>query len=352
MRPTHRSWPALLLGLLAGPATAGTTPQVVASILPLQSIAAAVLGETGTPELLIEPGTSPHATSLKPSQAGMLDQADLVLWVGPSIETFLERPIAALSDDAHVVALATEPGIELLPYREGPIFAENEGEDGHEHADDHGHADEHEKEHDHGHDDEHVEGDDHADAHGHDDHGHDDGHGHDHNGPDAHFWLSPTNARVVAGIIARQLGELDPTNAAVYKANAEAFDQSLDAVEAEIREIVEPLHGQPFIVFHDAYHAFEHHFGIEAAGAVHVTPELQPGAARVAEIHEAIAETGAVCVFSEPQFEPRLVATLIEGTGAGTGTLDPIGTDIEPGPDAYPQLLLGLARGLEDCLGG
>lgn len=350
MPPVSRSWPALLLGLLAGPATAQTSPQVVASILPLHSIAAAVMGETGTPELLLEPGTSPHATSLKPSQAGMLDQANLVLWVGPSIETFLERPIAALSDDAHVVAFAAEPGIELLPYREGPIFAEHEGEDGHEHADDHGH--EHEEEHDHAHADEHDD----DDAHGHDDHGHDDGHdhdhGHDHSGPDAHAWLSPANARVMAGIIARELGELDPTNAAAYAANAEAFDRSLDAVEAEIREIVEPLRGRPFIVFHDAYHGFEHHFGIEAAGAVHVTPELQPGAARVAEIREAIAETGAVCVFTEPQFEPRLVATLIEGTGAGTGTLDPIGTDLEPGPDAYPQLLLGLARGLEDCLGG
>ncbi len=341
MRPTLHAWPALLLGLLAAPATAEMPPRVVASILPLEGIAAAVMGEIGAPELLLEPGTSPHATSLKPSQASMLDEADLVLWVGPDLETFLERPIEALGGDAHVIALAEEPGVELLPYREGPVFAEHEaGEDDHEHADEHEH------------DDEHAEGDDQTGGQGHDAHAHDDGHGHDHGGLDAHIWLSPANARVMAGVIARELGELDPANAVLYRTNADAFEQSLDAVEEEIREIIEPLRDRPFIVFHDAYHGFEHHFGIEAAGAVHVTPDLQPGAARVAEIRDAIAETGAVCVFAEPQFEPRLVATLIEGTGARTGTLDPIGSDLEPGPEAYPQLLLGLARGLQACLGG
>ncbi|MEZ5861908.1 MAG: zinc ABC transporter substrate-binding protein [Geminicoccaceae bacterium] len=328
MRPALRPSLVSLSLLLAGPAAAAEPPQVVASILPIQSIAASVMGDRGTPRLLLEPGTSPHAASLKPSQAAMLDGADLVLWVGPELEAFLERPLEALGGDARVIALAATPGIERLPYREGPIFDEAG-----EHANDHAHAAGHE------HGDEH----DHADE-------HDDGH---HHGTlDAHIWLSPENARVMAGRIARELGELDPENAGLYAANAEAFDRSLDAVEAEIRTMVEPLRGRPFIVFHDAYHGFEHHFDIEAAGAVHVTPDVQPGAARVAELRSAITETGAVCVFTEPQFEPRLVATLIEGTKAGTGTLDPLGTDLEPGPDAYPELLLGLARGLEECLGG
>ncbi len=280
-------------------AGAAPVPRVVATILPLQSIAAAVMVGVGEPVLLLDPGTSPHAASLRPSQAVLLEEADLILWVGPDLEAFMVGPLAALGGGAHKLALAGIGGIERQDLREGPLF---EGE------------------------------------------------AHDHAGGDPHVWLSPANARVMARAIAAALGAIDPAHAALYNANTAAFETALDATEGEVEALLAPVRGRPFIVFHDAYHAFEHHFGMEAQGAVQLSPERQPGAARIALIRERIEASGALCVFSEPQLEPRLVATLVEGTKARIGTLDPLGVTLQPGPEAYHRLLLDLARNLAACL--
>ena len=300
--------------LVAGRASAA--PEVLASTLPVAGIAAAIMDGVGEPELLLEPGASPHAYSLRPSQARALATADLILWIGPEMERFLVRPLDALGPDAQQLSLIAQEGIELLPFREGAWFDAD---------DDHGH--------DHGHD--------------HDDH---DDHGHE--AIDAHIWLSPANGRVMAAGIAEALAGLDPANASLYADNLERFDASLDDVEREIDAVLQPVRGRPFVVFHDAYRYFEEPFDIAAAGAVHVNPDVQPGAARVALIQERIAALEAVCVFAEPQFEPRLIETLVEDTDARVGVLDPLGGAVAPGPDAYGQLLLDLATSLADCLEG
>ena len=346
-------------------AEAGEAPDVVASILPIGSIAAAVMEGVGEPVVLLEPGASPHAYSLRPTQAQALNDADVIFWVGPDLEAFLTRPLAALGGNARQVELAALGEIELLPYREGAMFDDHGHDHGdHAHArddhghDDHGHAhDDHGHEHDdHGHDhDDH--GHDHDDhGHAHDDHGHDhddhahDDHAHQHGEMDAHIWLSPANARIIADAMASTLADVDPDQAEQYAANAGRFAERLDAVEAEIEAILEPVRGRPFIVFHDAYHYFERDFDFYAAGAIHLNPEVPPGAARVAEIQARIGALDAACVFAEPQFQPRVVQTVIEGSDAETGVLDPLGTEISLGPDGYPELLLALANSLADCL--
>ena len=168
---------------------------------------------------------------------------------------------------------------------------------------------------------------------------------------DGHIWLSPVNARIIADAMATTLGEVGPDNAATFAANAEQFAARLDEVEAEIAALLEPVRGRPFIVFHDAYHYFERHFDFFASGAIHLNPEVPPGAARVAELQAQLAELEVACVFAEPQFQPRVVQTVIEGTPARTGILDPLGSELDLGPDGYPQLLLNLANSLADCLG-
>jgi zinc transport system substrate-binding protein len=313
---------ACLAGLAASFARADEPPRVVASVLPVGAIAAAVMDGVGEPSVLLEPGASPHAYSLRPSQAQALTEADLVLWIGPDLEGFLDRPIDALGGDARQMALATVDGMELLPYREGPLFG-GDTHDNHDHDHDHAH-------------------DDHAD----DEHAHE----HDHGSVDGHVWLSPANARVMAEAIAAALGDIDPGRAPTYTANAAAFAASLDQLEATIDTTLAPVRGRPFVVFHDAYHYFERHFDMEAAGVIHVSPEVQPGAARVAEIQARLATLDAACVFAEPQFEPRIVQTVIEGSNAKSGVLDPLGGDLTLGPDAYPALLRGIAQGLADCL--
>jgi zinc transport system substrate-binding protein len=321
--------------LFAGPAAA--LEGVVASIKPVHSLVAAVMEGVATPQLLVKGAASPHAYSMRPSEAAMLERAPVVFWVGEGVETFLEKPLDSLAGNAQVVELAEAPGITLLDVREGGAFEPHGHGDEDDHAghddDDHGHGEEH-----HAHDDDHAHGDDH--------HDHADG------GKDMHIWLDPENARLMVRQIVAVLSEADPENAEVYNENAAALDMRFDELIAETAAKLVDMRGRPFIVFHDAYHYFEQRFDIPAAGSITVSPEQVPGAQRLEQIRAKISEVEATCVFSEPQFEPRLIQVVTEGTSARAGVLDPLGAELEDGPDLYFTLMGNLAGSLSECLSG
>lgn len=328
----HTTW--LLAGSLAllSSGAQADTPSVVVSIKPLHALVAGVMQGVGTPSLVIEGGGSPHTYSLRPSNARALQEADLIFWIGLGLEAFLDRPIDSLGEDARVIALMDAHGLQHAAFREGGPF------EGHAH-DDHGDDDHEKDEHaGHGHDDDH-EKDEHA---GHDDHGGD--------ARDAHIWLDPENAKAMTHEIAEALGEADPANAARYEANAEAVEARIDGLTAELRQTLAPVRERPFIVFHDAYQHFERRFGLNAAGSITVSPEVIPGAERVADIRHKVEDLGATCVFSEPQFTPRLVNVVTEGTAAKSGVLDPLGTGIPDGPDLYFTLMRNMAASMRACL--
>jgi zinc transport system substrate-binding protein len=320
---------------LAAPAWAQTSPAVpvVASVLPIHSLVAGVMEGVGKPHLLVPGGASPHSFALRPSDARRLEAAKAVFWVGPTLETFLVRLLKVLTQGATVVALAGAEGVTLLPFREGGPWDEHDHDHEHGHSAEaaHGHDDAHEHEHEHDHDHDH----DHAD-----------------HGIDAHVWLDPLNAVAFVGAIAAALEQADPANAKVYRTNAVRVVGKLRALDAELRRTLAPAHGKPYIVFHDAYQYFEARYGLHPAGSITVNPELSPGARRLVDIRERIRSDKAVCVFAEPQFEPKLVRTVIEGTGTRVGTLDPLGARLKPGPGAYFQLLRSLAKDLTACLDG
>lgn len=328
------------LGAATVAARADETVAVVASIKPIHSLVASVMAGVGTPDLLIRGGDSPHSYSLRPSDAAALERADVVFWVGEGMETFLGNAIDTISEDADSVELGEVDGLVLLEARTGSTW------DDHDHAHDDGHDDEH----DHAHDDAHDHEEEHDHAHD-DDHDHDDEHAHDHGGLDVHPWLDPVNAQVMVAEIATALSAADPDHAETYRQNAAATEARLAALVEEIETIVAPVQNRPFIVFHDAYHAMENRFGLNGVGSITISPDIQPGAARLVEIRDKIAELGAVCVFTEPQFEPSLVETVVEGTAARTGVLDPLGADLVDGPDLYFELMLRNAHALSDCLG-
>ncbi len=245
------------------------------------------------------------------------------------METFLDKPIDTLGEGAKVVALGEADGLTRLKFREGGPFE----------AHDHGH----EEGHDHAHDDKKHDHAAEASETGH-------GHHHAHDEYDLHFWLDPQNGKVLATDIAKTLSASDPEHAAQYEKNARDYGEKIDALTREIASELEPVKDKPFIVFHDAYQYFENRFGVKAAGSITVSPEKAPGAARIKEIHDKIKSLGAACVFSEPQFEPKLVKTVIDGTDAKTGVLDPLGAELKDGPDLYPQLIRNLADSLKTCL--
>ena len=290
---------------------------LLTSIKPLQLIAAAVQDGVGTPDVLLPAGASAHHYMLKPSEVRRLRQAGLFYWVGADLETFLPRVLDGRSEPS--LAVQTLPGLQLRHF-------------GDEHAG-------------HDHDDEHEGHDDHEDEAAHDDHDDE----HRPGSLDAHLWLLPANARLIAARMADDLAARDPANAARYRTNLAAFEQRLDVLDQRLRTRLAPLAGQPYFVFHEAYDYFEEAYGLRHAGVFSIG-EMQPGARQVAELRKRLRAAGPTCVFYEPPQAPRLAQTLIDGLPVRLAALDALGYDLPVDGRAYERLLETLGEQLADCL--
>jgi zinc transport system substrate-binding protein len=348
---------AIILWALSslGVSVANADVSVVTSIKPVHSLVSSVMQGVGSPTVIIEGAGSPHTYSLKPSQAKQLQDADLVFWMGGELETFLEGPIQNIAKNAKSIKLIESHGLKKIKFREGGMFDEHDEHDDHGHDkhaedehDDHGHDKHAEDEHnDHGHD-KHAK--DEHDDHGHDKHAKDDHDDHGHGEFDPHVWLDPINAKAIVHEIEEALVKADPKNAKKYEANANRLNGELDQLVKELRAQLQPVQEKGFIVFHDAYQYFEQRFGVSAIGSITVSPEVMPGAERVSVLRKKIRDLKATCVFSEPQFEPKLATTLVENTSARTGVLDPLGASLTKGRNLYSQLVREMARSMKECL--
>ena len=291
---------------------------VVTSIKPLHSLTSYIMEGVGEPELIIDGVASPHNFQIKPSHAKMLQNADLVIWIGEDLESFLPTALKSIPKDAVVFELLDQSGLKKLKFREKNIF------EGH---DDHGH-------------DEHAKKED-----DHDDHGHDD-HGHGHGSFDPHIWLDPANAKVIVKKIANQLSKIDKDNASKYKANSKKVIKDLDGLIKEVKNEINK--DASFVVFHDAYQYFEKRFGLNVIGALTVNPDVMPGAEQLSEIREVIEHEKAKCIFSEPQFNPNIINSIASDTGVKTGVLDPLGANIDKGKNMYFDLIKDMSNSLKD----
>ena len=314
--------------------------KVVASIKPIHSLISYVMDGVGTPGLLVDGSSSPHTFQLKPSHATMLQEADIVFWIGEDLESFLETPLESIAKDAKQVTLMESEDIEMLKFREKNVFDDHD-----DHGDDHDEHDEHEE-----HGDEHGEHEEHGDEHDehgdeHDEHAHHDGH--NHGEFDIHFWLDPEIAKTIVQIAAKEMSEIDPANASKYEANAAKALNELDQLINDTRGKINK--DATYVVFHDAYQYFEQRFGIEVIGALTVNPEVLPGAKQLAEIREVIEHEGVNCLFSEPQFNPSIAETIASDTGVKAAVLDPLGAELEPGKDLYFDLVSDMASSFESC---
>lgn len=304
-----------------------TAPRVAVSIKPLHSLVAGVMAGVAEPELVISSNVSPHGFSLKPSDATLLSEADVVFWVGPELESVLQAPIETLAENAVSVPVLNAPGLQLLHYR-----------DPHDHGDDEGHKthDDHSN---------HTTDDEHSD--------HGNHYGHDHQGHeliDPHVWLDPLNAKLIVRHIAEELAELNPENRLAYVRNREIVTNWLDTLHGEISGLLDPVSSRPFVVFHDGYQYFETRYQLNNLGSLRLQPETSPGAKHVREMQVLVREKKVACVFTEPQFDNRLAYTVIEGSDAKTAIVDPVGSMNAPGLNLYFEMMQGLARAFVQCL--
>lgn len=289
---------ALLFALTTMAATAAPPPVVLATIKPVHALVAGVMSGAGTPDLLISGAQSEHSYAFRPSDARKVVRAELIFQVGPVLETYLTAPLNRLSH-GKVVALADAPGLTRLSARNGGLW-QSDG---------------------------------------------------DHDGPeDPHIWLDPQNAIVMTRTIAAALIAADPSRRMLYQHNADIQITRLNSLDAALRRQLTPVKGHPYLVFHDAYQYFEHHYGLSPAGSVTVAPDRPVGPRRIVALRREVASGQAICLFREPQFPPRLIDTIAEGSTVRTGVLDPLGAALQPGPALYPALMHALADALTGCL--
>ena len=296
--------------------------KVVASIKPIHSLASYLMDGVGKPDLIVDGYASPHGFAMKPSHAKMLQNADLIFWVGEDLESFLEKPLSSIAKKAEKIELMETKGLQVLKFRERNIFDE------HDH-DDHGHDDHGKKEDDH------------------DDHGHDDHDGHAHGEFDPHIWLDPINAKAMLNEMAEHLIENDPKNEAKYKSNLAKALQEIDKLTIDV--MTDLSSSVASIVFHDAYQYFEKRFNVNILGAFTVNTDVMPGAEQLAEIREIIEHDKVACVFSEPQFNPDIIKAVAKDMNIKTGVVDPLGATLDPGKDLYFNLIRNMSASFKGC---
>lgn len=278
---------------------------VVASIKPIHSLVAAVMGDIGTPHLLLEAPSSAHHFTLKPSQARSLQAADIVFWVGPTMEQPLTKALATLAPQAQTLPLIESAGLVLINFDKVTPA--------------------HEKH------DEHAKHDDHL--------------------INPHIWLDPQNAKIMLGVIAARLAKADPENASTYAANADSMAARLAILETDITSQLASYSAAKFLVLHDAHVYFERRFGLRNYGAITTEPDVMPTASRVKALRDELREHRFDCIFTEPFLGQKAVALIAEGSKVSIGTLDPIASNLPAGAQLYPDLLMSYAKALQSCFG-
>ena len=299
---------------------ASETIGIITTIKPIDSLVSAVVGDTGKTISLIPSETSPHEFRLKPSDARALQNGNIIFYISPHLETSIVKVFETLPKNIKIINLMEETGIEHLSIRD------NEAWELHDHHEDEKH-DDHDK---------------HAQKDEHDDHKSKD---------DVHIWLDPENAIKIIKKVNTELSFFFPENAKIYDENATKIINKIKSLKKQLKKELLPIKEKPYIVFHDAYQYFEKTFGLNAVGSIALEDDIASSPKQISFIKNKIIKSKASCVFQEPQFDNKLVKTVIEGTQAKIGTLDPLGFGIKEKEDFYLQLLRNMSKNLKECLG-
>jgi len=280
--------------------------KVVTTIKPIHSLVAGVMDGLGSPSLIVDGSNSPHNFSLKPSHAKMIEDAEIIFWVGEDLETFMIKPLESIANNATKVSFMDLDSIIKLKFKEENILEVE------------------------GYDDDHDDHDKHADGEF-----------------DAHIWLDPKNAIEIVNEIAKTLSLKDPNNKNVYYSNAEKLNHSLNELIKKINLSINK--DARFIVFHDAYQYFEKRFDVSSAGALILNEEALPSAKKVSEIHKIIKKQNINCIISEPQFNPNIIKSIAQDSSILTGSFDPLGSSFDTNKNLYFEMILSLSNSLKDC---
>lgn len=300
----------IIFSLIFGFITLSETSQakIITSVKPIGFISAAISDNVTETEILLPDGASSHSYSLKPADLVNLKSAELVVWIGQDMEVFLANMLKRVDPNKQIELTQLDPIIHLLQQ---------------------GHAHEHEE-------NEEL-------AHNHHDH-------HDSGKFNEHIWLSPQIAKEIAIVIHSRLIKRYPEKKIQLDQNLRNFVKNLSETEQIIAKELKSVQNSGYFVFHDAYGYFEEQFQLNHLGSFTINPSVQPGLKRIYEIQKELKAKQAICVFTEPQFSPSIVAKLVDNTNVKVGTLDPLGMDIPLSKNSYNQFLYSLAQQFLACL--
>ncbi len=289
----------LTASLIANMAFA-SVPSVLVSIKPLHSLVAGVMEGVGEPQLLVKGIATPHTYVLRPSEAKTLQNAEVIFWLGEALEKFLEKPLKSLAFHANTVPLLDSEKMELLEWESSESVPHDE---------------------------------------------------HDHQYSfDPHIWLDPLNAKIIVSEVVLHLSRIDPGHAETYHSNGNNMQLRLQDLHSSLGRQLKPVIEKPYIVFHPAYSYLEQRYGLMRIGEFNTGTEFSPGAKKLQNLRKLISDSGVRCIFTEPQFTPKLVQVIASETSVRIAELDPLGADLIPGPDLYFTLMENLARSLRNCL--
>ena len=286
--------------------------KVLVSIKPFHSLVSAIMQDVSEPLLLINGNNSPHSYALRPSSAENLQQADLVFWGGEILEGFLTKPLQSLASRAKLVSLQETAGLRLLPLRSGLGWQKHETDSTNDHS---------------------AEDETTSTS-----------------GTDPHIWLDPYNAKIISSKIVEILTEMDPQNAQSYRRNGEKYGLRLELLDRKLKAEMTKVAETPYMVFHDAYQYFEKRYQLNVVGSMTLHIGFGSSVRRLTAVRKTIQKEKIRCIFSEPQFSPKLLQTVIAGTNVKQGTLDPLGAGLESGAELYFTLLNNLSHNLSSCL--
>jgi len=287
---------------------------VVVSIKPIHGLVAGVMQGVAPPHLLLNDQQSPHHFALKPSQARLLQQADLVFWVDSSLETPMPALLAGLAPHAKTIRLVADTGL---------VRHKNANWDR-------------------------TKGDDHKGHDGHD--GHDD-HERGHR-VNPHIWLDLDNARRMVWSIATTLSAVDRDHAAIYASNAANLDKRISALLAEAKQQFAGIKQNRFIVQHDAFIYIERQFDLPRGLVIAPDHDTPPGTAHLQHLRDLVAAGVVSCIFDEPQGASHQIDIVASTSTVRRATLDAIGVGRPAGPDLFFDMMRANYSAFVACLAG
>lgn len=286
-------------------------PKVVTSIKPIHSLASRIMGDKGELEVLVSGGLTPHIFRMKPSDFKKVVEADVLFYISPKFETFLQSASIVERSSLNAMAFAEQEGMKLYPYRDSKVWYTEEEEHAHEINDRH--------------------------------------HDHDHGDMDLHIWLDPSNARRMVDIIKDTLSEIDPANSFHYGRNAQLLKKELYEQEELIRELLRPLRDSAMIVYHDAFQYYERAYALSSMGAVQLRDDEPPSVKHLAALKRIAEEKNVACVLAIPGTHPRIAMAVMGELDIGYSVVDHLGEYLEEGPESYQQLVFAITQSILDC---